>query len=391
MRIGVDACCWANGRGYGRFTRELVASMVAQAPEEEFLFFVDDRALARLDVSAANAKVVHVRLRESPTEAASADGSRRVSDMLKLTRAVARERPDVFFSPSVYTYFPLPLRQKAVVAIHDVIAEQFPHLTLPTLRARLFWRMKVGLALRQASIILTVSDYSARGVHDFLKVPESRIRVAGEAPSVAYRRSEPEDIARTSLAIGLPPGARWFVYVGGFNPHKRVTSLIRAHARVIQEEGEKAPYLLLVGDLAGDNFYRNTAHVRQVIDELGTGHRTLWTGFLPDETLRDVHSGALALVLPSEAEGFGLPAVEAAACGTPVIATTESPLPILLQGGGIFVAPDDQQTLDGALRLLSRDEPLRLEMGRRALARARALTWDNGAISALEAIREAAA
>ena len=104
-----------------------------------------------------------------------------------------------------------------------------------------------------------------------------------------------------------------------------------------------------------------------------------------------MHSGALALVLPSENEGFGLPAVEAAACGTPVIATTQSPLPDLLNGGGIFVPPGDDSTPVSALRLLSTNEALRQKMGRRALEGARALSWDRGAEAALAAIHEAAA
>ncbi len=391
MKIGVDACCWANGRGYGRFTRELLGAMVRRAPGEEFLFFVDDRARDCFDLEAENARIICVAQRESPTEAAAAGGRRRLVDMLRLTRAVARHRPDVFFSPSVYSYFPLPPRQRAVISIHDVIADRYPHLTLPSPAARVFWRMKVGLALQQAELILTVSDYSARSIAEFLGVPPERIRVAGEAPAAAYRPGEPAGIERVARDVGLPSGARWFMYVGGFNPHKRVTSLVKAHARVVREERDAAPWLVLVGDAEGDRFHKDVEGIRAEIDRQGTGDRVLWTGFLPDEELRYLHSGALALVLPSEAEGFGLPAVEAAACGTPVVATTQSPLPKLLEGGGIFVAPGDQDTLEGALRLLSKDTELREKMGRRALEAARALTWDAGADAALNAIREAAA
>jgi alpha-1,3-rhamnosyl/mannosyltransferase len=251
--------------------------------------------------------------------------------------------------------------------------------------------MKVALAIQQAELILTVSDYSARSIHEFLGVPRAAIRVAAEAPAEIYRPSNEADIQRTARELGLPDGARWFVYVGGFNPHKRVTSLIWAHARVVREEREAAPYLLLVGDPGSDSFFQNTQRLRGTIVEAGTVEKVVWTGFVPDEQLRHVHSGALALVLPSEAEGFGLPAVEAAACGTPVIATNQSPLPELLAGGGIFLAPGDQETLEGALRLLSKDDSLRERMGRRALEGARALSWETGARAALSAIREAAA
>lgn len=391
MKIGVDACCWANGRGYGRFTRELLTAMVRQAPDDEFVFLADERAVAALRLDAPNVSIERVPLSESPLEAASASDSRRVSDMLRLTRAVRRIRADVFFSPSVYSYFPLPPGQRAVVAIHDVIADRYPHLTLPTTRARLFWKMKVGLALQQADLILTVSNYSARAIHEFLGVAEQRIRVAGEAPAEVYRPSMNGDVDGAAKRLGLPEGARWFVYVGGFNPHKRLTSLVWAHARVVREERENAPYLLLVGDPTSDSFLKNIQRIKDAIEEAGTAHKVVWTGFIPDDELRHLHSGAVALLLPSEAEGFGLPAVEAAACGAPVIATTQSPLPELLEGGGIFVAPGDQDTLEGALRLLSNDPVLQRKMGRRALAGARALSWETGARAALDALREAAA
>ena len=115
-----------------------------------------------------------------------------------------------------------------------------------------------------------------------------------------------------------------------------------------------------------------------------------WAGFVPDEGLRRLMSGARALVLPSDCEGFGLPAVEAAACGTAVIATTESPLPGLLDGGGIFVDPDDEKGLYEALLLIASDEKKRREMGTTALTRAANLSWQAAARSALDTIHSAA-
>ncbi|HEU4565231.1 MAG TPA: glycosyltransferase, partial [Gemmatimonadaceae bacterium] len=185
MRIGVDATCWANGRGYGRFARELLRAMVAIDTDDEFLCFADPLAAERFDVRAPNVRVVRVAQRVAPALAAAADGNRSPADMLRLTSAVRRERPDVFFSPSVYSYFPLPPGLAAVVTIHDAIAERFPELTLPSARARLFWRLKVGLALRQARLVLTVSDYSARDLQRVLGVEAERIRVAVEAPAAA--------------------------------------------------------------------------------------------------------------------------------------------------------------------------------------------------------------
>lgn len=391
MRIGVDAACLSNGRGYGRFTRELLRAMVRQSPDDEFVFFIDNRAVGRLDLDAPNIRRVQVAPRVPPTEAAAAGDYRSPVDMLRFTAAVWRERPDVFFSPSVYTYFPLPPRLPLVVAIHDTIAERFPELTLPSRRSRLFWRMKVGLALNQADLVLTVSEFSSGELQSVLRVPASRIRVAVEAPAAAYTPSDAGEAANAAARLGLPHGSRWLMYVGGFNPHKRVDRIVRAHARLVEERPDDPVHLVLVGTTTGDVFHGEIEHIRCTIEELRTGHLVHWAGFVPDDELRHLHSGALALLLPSESEGFGLPAVEAAACGTPVIATTSSPLPQLLEGGGIFIPPGDEDALAAAILRLAGDEELRRAMGARARARATLLSWDSSARSALDALREAVA
>ena len=390
MRIGVDATCWANGRGYGRFTRELVAAMTTIGQEHEFVCFLDRAAAERFDLASPNVRLVITDQTVSPTAAASADGYRSPRDMLRLTRAIAREPLDVFFSPSVYTYFPLPLRLPAVVTIHDAIAERFPHLTLPSRRARLFWTLKVKLALRQARMVLTVSEFAAGEIAAVHRISRSRIRIAPEAPSLAYRPGASKtDIETQARRIGLPPGARWLTYVGGFSPHKNLDVLVRAHARVAGRM-TNPPRLVMIGALQ-DVFHSNLQVTRDIIRSCSTESLILWPGFLSDEEIRHLHSGAIALVLPSENEGFGLPAVEAAACGTPVIATTGSPLPQLLTGGGLFVDPRDETALADAIERLATNPALADQLGAEAFRRASELSWSRGARAALSALEEAAA
>jgi glycosyltransferase involved in cell wall biosynthesis len=391
LRIGVDASCWANDRGYGRFTREVLRLLPGLAPDDEFVCFVDPSLATRFDLKAPNVRTVVVELGASPTEAASADGHRAVRDLLRFTRAVYREPLDVFFSPSVYTYFPLPPGLRALVTIHDAIAERFPELTLPSRRARIFWNSKVRLAIWQSRLVLTVSDYSARELASVLEIDRSRIRVALEAPAPAFRPSESQAaITAAAARAGLPDHARWITYVGGFNPHKRVDVLVRAHGALVQELGAAAPYLVLVGAATRDSFHKNVDAIEREIAAAGSADFVRWAGYVEDEELRHLHSGALALVLPSECEGFGLPAIEAAACGSPVVATLESPLPELLAGGGVFVKPGDEQGLIDALRHVLTNEPARKIMGSRAHARACDLTWSRSASAVLAALREAA-
>lgn len=366
-------------------------AMAPLAPADEFLCFGDRRAFEAWPCRFPNIRLIAVEQGVSPTVAAGADGNRSPADMLRLTRAVRRARPDVFFSPSVYTYFPLPPGLPAVITVHDTIAERFPHLTLPSARARLFWKLKVALALRQARLVLTVSDYSARSITEVLGVSPSRLRVAVEAPAPSYGPSDQAAIDAAASRMSIPAGSAYFVYVGGFNPHKRLDVVVEAHVRVARDMGTRPPHLVLVGTTSGDVFHGDLARLREQIRAAGTEPLVHWPGFLPDDELRHVLSGATASLLPSECEGFGLPAVEAAACGTPVIATLESPLPELLEGGGIFVRPGDVDAVASAMRRLLSDSTERAHLGATARQRAAGLTWENCARSALGAIREAAA
>ena len=392
MRIGVDASCWVNERGYGRFTRQLLRAMTSEASGDHFVCFMDSATAERFDLTASNVEVVEVESSVAPTRAAAARSRRSVIDMLRFSGAVARAGVDAFWFPAEYTFFPLPPGVRSVVTVHDAIATRYPKLAHAGARDRLFWDAKVKLAIWQADIILTVSEYSARDIRNIFCVAPGRIRVAVEAPAPIYRpsasREEEQAAART---MGVPPDARWFIYLGGFNPHKHVDVVVRAHAAVAAEATDPAPHLLIVGPTVEDVFHSDRQLVRDEIRRCGTDDLVHWTGFVPDDDLRHLLSGAVALVFPSRLEGFGLPAVEAAACGTPVVATRASPLPQLLEGGGIFVEPGSEREVTDAMRLLFADEESRLSMGQTALERASQLSWDDAARVALDALREVAA
>jgi len=393
IRVGVDATTLANGRGFGRFTRELLSAMLPMATDVEWVLFADARASSAAREIAAlspDARVVVVPQMVPPMVAAAADGSRSIPDMLRFSRAVYRERLDSFFSPAVYAYFPLPLGLPALVCLHDAIAERFPTLTLPSARARLFWNLKSRLALWQSRLVLTVSEFSARELVRFYGLAPSRLRVALEAAAAAYRPSDDKAAIRALVGrLGMTDGAPWFTYVGGFNPHKHVDVLIAAHARVVADTATR-PHLFLVGSLS-DVFHESVAFIRERIHDVGTADLVHWTGYLSDEDVCLLLNGAVASILASECEGFGLPAVEAAACGTPVIATTESPLPELLAGGGHFIAPRDEPALADAMKRLLCDPDHRARCSSAALAGAQRLSWSRTATATWQAIQEVAA
>lgn len=123
MIIGVDATCWANKRGFGRFTRDLLESVLQIDRTNEYLFFLD-RETAESEQLPASAKTIVVDTRVSPVKAAAANGSRSVADLWAMSRSVSKQKMDVFFFPAVYSYFPVFNSAKIIVTIHDVIADQ---------------------------------------------------------------------------------------------------------------------------------------------------------------------------------------------------------------------------------------------------------------------------
>lgn len=384
MRVGIDLTCWANRRGYGRFARGLVSALLATADGNDYVLLLDAQTADRSDLPSAAERVV-LPTRRAPAEAASATGSRSLRDLWAMTRAASRQELDVLFYPTVYTWFPVTVfsrsrRPTVILGIHDVIAEDYPAQVFPQPYRRLLWTTKSWLARRQADHLMTVSEHARRGILRQFDHPEDSVHVVGEAADPEFQPLGSEPLDGELLGrCGLSPEGRYLVYLGGFNPHKNLDRLLRALASARAREDFANLELILVGDTERDHFTPGLEALRRTIASLDLEHAVHFTGFLEDAALRHVFALARALVLPSLAEGFGLPAVEAAACGTPVIATVNSPLPELLRGGGLFCDPLDTEALEGAIRRLTGDRALREELAAGALDRARAMSWSRSA------------
>lgn len=386
MLIGVDATCWSNRRGYGRFTRALLNATVALDRANHYVFFSD---LPEDEFpTPPGVEVVRVTSGVPTIQAAGAQGSRSLRDMWTLSRTISARPMDVFFFPSVYSYVPLTSAVPQLVTIHDVIPERFPELVFPNLRSRLFWRAKVNLACMQARCVVTISDYSKQCLEETLAIPSARLRVVHEASDPAFHKVNASAMAALGQRLGVPEGSRLAVYVGGFSPHKNLPMLVDVF-REIQGEFPDL-FLVFVGDYQGDVFFSCYKDLVGQVHAAGMDERVRFTGYMKDEELLQLLNRATVLLLPSFCEGFGLPAVEAAACGTPVIATTCSPLPKLLGEGALALDPQDRMGWRDALRQVLRDEDLRQRMSTAGLRAAAALSWENSARQLLEIFNEVA-
>ena len=152
----------ANKRGYGRHARGLLSTLVRTDQSNRYVFFLDSEAHLRTLPAEAEIRLVRNSL---PTAVAtSANGHRSVFDLWKMSRALSDREFDLLLFPTIYSYVPVFSRAKKVVMIHDVIAEKYPDLTVPKRAARFFWNTKVALGRWQADAIVTVSDYSRKGI-----------------------------------------------------------------------------------------------------------------------------------------------------------------------------------------------------------------------------------
>jgi glycosyltransferase involved in cell wall biosynthesis len=386
MHVGIDATCWQNDRGYGRHARALLGALLHLDSLNQYTFFTDQP----LDAASlpTNARICLVRTKRPTVQAASADGSRSLGDMWQMSRAMSRAPLDVLLFPTVYSYVPVWSRARKVVMIHDVIAERFPELTLPRRTARWFWRAKVALARCQADQIATVSDHARKQIIDHFGLPPQQVTVVGEASDPRFQRLSPSQQHSPRLdQLGLLDGSRQLVYLGGFNPHKNLEMLIDVFAELVADPDLDDLRLVMVGNTGNRVFHSYIDAVQARVAVHALDERVVFTGFLADDDLAVLLNRATGLVLPSLLEGFGLPAVEAAACGCPVIATTESPLPDLLCGGGIFVSPHDRAGWRDALGRLVRDERLREQLGDAGWHAAQQLTWEAAARQLLQLLQ----
>lgn len=356
----MDGGCWASRRGYGRFLREAMCAIAGCPGRHQYTLILDRTPPADLPIPG-KFDVVVAGTEEPVASAARADGRRGLRDLARMARAAARVRYDVFFFPTVYSYFPLLRRAPMVLGIHDAIADRNPAFSFPSKYHHGLWRAKNRLALKQADRVVTVSGYAARCITQSYSISPSMIRVVPEAPAACFRPAAP-----TSRSP-------YFIAVGGLSPNKNLLRLVLSYSRT--QACRDGVELLLVGDDRTDAFLTHVADIRALIDRLNLSSAVRFCGFVPDSELPSIYSGAVALLMPSLDEGFGLPAVEAMACGTAVIASTGTSLEEVVSNAGILVNPEDEAQISAAIDRIYLDQDLRRQLRSAALQRAQLFTW----------------
>jgi len=199
-----------------------------------------------------------------------------------------------------------------------------------------------------------------------------------EAPAAVFTPANGATAAPELVRLGLAAGEPFLVFAGGVSPHKGLDVLVAA-LRLLHERGVAFPRLVVVGDLDDDTFLSAGDDTRARAAEPWLAGRLLLPGFVTDAALVALFSQATAVVLPSRAEGFGLPAVEAAACGAPLVLSDLPAHRETLDGAALFSPPGDAGALADAVARIVGDAALRTTLAERGRAAVAGLSWDAGA------------
>ncbi len=360
-RVGINALFLDRpGTGSGQYTRHLLDSLAKVDPTNEYLLFSPDPI--------------------SNTQYPLSNTAKLWFEQVAFPLACRRSDLDLAHVP----YFASPLFPTAptVVTVHDLIP-----LILPAYRGSLLVRVYtrlVAAAARKADAIVTVSCASKRDIVRRLRVPPEQIHVTYEAAGEAFRPVGDEaQLAAIRQKYALPE--RYLLYLGGFDRRKNVSTLLRAFALLVRKQ--QRVRLVIAGKLPGRDSCM-FPDPRRLVRELGLEENVFFSGWVAEEDKPAVLSGAEAFVFPSLYEGFGLPPLEAMACGTPVIASDRSSLPEVVGEGGILLDPADVEALAEAMDMLLADDALRAELRQRALAQAAKFSWRRTALETLAVYRK---
>ncbi len=356
--IGIDASRMATARRTGteQYTTHLLEALVPLERERLVLYF--NRPLSPRPEWLNGAAV-----REIPFP--------RLWTHLRLSWEMVRRAPDLLFVPA-HVLPPLHPRRTAVT-IHDLGYLYFPQAHPP--RRRLELHLSTGWNARLATRVIAISQATKDDLARHYHISPDKVRVVYHG---VEGRFHPTDDPAARARYGLP--GRYLLYLGTLQPRKNLERIVQAYSGLPPD----TPPLVLAG-APGWYFERISA----AIATLGLERRVLLPGYIADDDVPSVLSGASVLLYPSLYEGFGLPVLEAMACGIPVLTSRTSSLPEVAGDAALLVDPLSVPEITAAVQRLLADDALRVELARRGFERARLFTWERCARETLAVLEEA--
>ena len=352
--------------GIGRYVVNLAQAMIPLLGEDERLVLLHDPTQpSRWDLTAlAGERVQLVNVPISPFS---------LRQQWIIPRILRRLEADLYHSP----YYLMPYRPgvPTVVTMYDLIPLLFPQqVSLP---ARLLFRWMTALALRTASHVIVISQATRRDLLAFYHLPPQKVTVIPLAIDPAFHPQPPTEIERVRRQYALPEN--YLLYLGINKPHKNLVRLVDAFSRLTSHVSRPTSYVQRPTLIIAGRWDKRYPDPRQWAGALGIDDAVRFLGAVPEAELHALYIGATLFVFPSLYEGFGLPVLEAMACGVPVICSNTSSLPEVAGEAAIMVNALDTDELAAAMERVLGDQALQEEMSRKGMMRVGRFSWERTA------------
>ncbi len=350
MKLGIDIRELASGRatGIGRFVRDFVSFASQARPDHRFFLYGNQHTVAPGAWPNVETRLVPERLTQW-------------WDQRVLPGLAAEDRVEVLLSP--YVKGPLRCPCPLVITIHDLLFLVLPEGGWQGRVRNLFYQRMARQVARRATLAFADSRHSSLDAQRFLGLAADKILVLPLALSEGYQPvRDPQRLGEVWRRYGVQPP--YVFYLGHFRPHKNVPALLRAFAAL--DPAQRQQYQLVLGGRP-DHWQ---AQCQDLARGLGIAGRVCFTGMVAEEDMPALYSGAELFVFPSLYEGFGLPPLEAMACGTAVVAANRTSLPEVVGEAGVLVDPEDLDGLAGAIGRILGDTRERTRLEAAGLERA---------------------
>ena len=367
MRITIDARMLENS-GIGRYIKNLLQRLLEIDTSNTFTAIVNSNGLL-----PAGGERLNVRVLSSPVQIYS------LREQILLPFKTNSPRPDLIHYPS----FNMPLLNASpvVVTIHDLVYYLFED-ACPGRLAHIYARAMFRIVSRLATRIIAISNHTKEDIVKHLGVSPEKIDVTPMGVDEIYRPVTDTRLieqVRDRYNIKDP----FVLYVGTHHPRKNLVRLVRAFSSMA---GGRDLKLVITGRVE-----KRRSELYRTVEDLGLGDRVVFTGFVPEEDLPALYSAAELFVFPSLYEGFGMPPLEAMACGTPVVASNATSLPEVVGDAAVTVDPLNVEALSGAMEKVLKSRNLREELIEKGFKRARLFKWEDTARKTLDVYRKALA
>lgn len=356
--------------GIGQFTKRLIEAAASNHPEHSYTVFgfkFWTRPLPELPFPK-NLGIKRKIIRYMPGRGYNLLFKHRVAPPVD---TLLGARPDIVFFPNFVRWPVLSKKTKTLLAVHDLSFIHFSQYTHPK---NLPYMVKnVPYSINKADHILTISKSSKKQIADYYKIDPEKISIVTPAVDHAdyYPRSKKE-ISAIRAKYKLP--VKYILYASTLEPRKNVGGILEAYSKL--DTPTKQKYGLV---LAGGKGWKDEAIVEAIAKLKKNGENITVTGYVPDEDLPAIYSGAELFVYPSFYEGFGIPLLEAMACGIPVISSDNSSLPEVVGDAGIYVKAEDANSLTRNISKLLADRTLADKYRKKGFEQAKKFSWEKSA------------